>query len=220
MYFCFSQDINFINFIIFTKKMKVYYHKSNKWEAGCDEAGRGCLAGPVVAAAVIFDKKYRNRKINDSKKLNEETRNALRKEIENKAIAWAVAFVDQQTIDEINILNASIFAMHQALDQLQKRPDFILVDGNKFKPYKNIPFETIIQGDGKYLSIAAASILAKTHRDEYMKKLHQDFPVYDWAHNKGYPTPKHREAIAQFGITIHHRKSFNMLLPEQLKLDL
>ncbi len=200
--------------------MKFFYNKFNKLEAGCDEAGRGCLAGPVVAAAVIFDKSYKNKWINDSKKLNEDKRNELRLEIEDKALSWAVAFVYQEEIDKINILNASILAMHKALDQLQLTPDFILVDGNKFKPYKNIPFQTVIQGDGKFMSIAAASILAKTHRDEYMSKLHQDFPHYDWINNKGYPTPKHREAIATFGTCVHHRKSFNLLPPEQFKLDL
>lgn len=200
--------------------MQFYFDKFNKYEAGCDEAGRGCLAGPVTAAAVIFDKNYQNKWINDSKKLKESDREALRIEIEQAALSWSVAFVYQETIDQINILNASILAMHKALDGLKIIPDFILVDGNKFKPYKNVPFQTIIQGDGKYMSIAAASILAKTHRDAYMKKLHLEFPEYDWEHNKGYPTPKHRAAIAQFGITIHHRKSFNLLPPEQLKLDL
>ncbi len=200
--------------------MRFFYDKFNKFEAGCDEAGRGCLAGPVTAAAVIFDKTYQNKWINDSKKLTETDRDELRLEIEQAALSWSVAFVDQETIDKINILNASILAMHRALDGLQVTPDFVLVDGNKFMPYKNIPFQTVIQGDGKYMSIAAASILAKTHRDAYMKKLHAEFPQYDWLHNKGYPTPKHREAIAKYGITIHHRKSFNLLPPEQLKLDL
>lgn len=200
--------------------MKFFYHKFNNYEAGCDEAGRGCLAGPVVAAAVIFDKKYKNKWINDSKKLNETQRNELREEIEEKALTWAVAYVYQDMIDQINILNASILAMHKALDQLTHTPDFILVDGNRFNPYKNIPFKTVVQGDSKYMSIAAASILAKTHRDAYMVKLHADFPQYDWINNKGYPTPNHRKALAEYGITIHHRKSFNLLPPEQLKLDL
>jgi len=200
--------------------MKIYYHKFNAYEAGCDEAGRGCLAGPVTAAAVIFKKGYRNKAIKDSKKLNEQQRDALRQQIEKDALAWGVAFVDQTTIDQINILNAAILAMHKALDQLSITPDFILVDGNKFKPYKNIPFETIIKGDDKYLSIAAASILAKTHRDAFMKKIHREFPHYDWKNNKGYPTPKHREAIVQYGTCVYHRKSFNLLPPEQFKLDL
>ena len=200
--------------------MLFFYDKLNKYEAGCDEAGRGCLAGPVTAAAVVFDINYQNKWINDSKQLKESDRHELRIEIEQAALSWSVAFVDPKTIDKINILNASIFAMHKALDGLQVVPDFILVDGNRFKPYKDTPYETIIKGDGKYMSIAAASILAKTHRDAYMKKLHQDFPVYDWLNNKGYPTRKHREAIAKFGITVHHRRSFNLLPPEQLKLDL
>ncbi len=200
--------------------MKNYFDVDHQFEAGCDEAGRGCLAGPVVAAAVIFDKQFNHLQINDSKQLNEKKRNELREIIEKEALAWAVAFVYQEEIDQINILNASILAMHKALDQLQIKPDFILVDGNRFKPYQNVPHQTVVKGDSKYLSIAAASILAKTHRDEYMEKLHEDFPQYDWIHNKGYPTPKHRKAIQEFGITIHHRKSFNLLPPVQLKLDL
>ena len=200
--------------------MRFFYDKHNKHEAGCDEAGRGCLAGPVTAAAVIFDSNYKNKWINDSKKLKESDRNELRIEIEQAALSWAVAFVSPKIIDKINILNASIMAMHQALDGLEVVPDFILVDGNRFKPYNNIPFETIIKGDGKYMSIAAASILAKTHRDAYMTNLHREFPEYDWLKNKGYPTKKHREAIAKYGVTIHHRRSFNLLPPEQLKLDL
>ena len=200
--------------------MLFFYDKNNLNEAGCDEAGRGCLAGPVTAGAVIFDANYKNKWIDDSKKLKERDRNELRIEIEQAALTWGVAFVMPETIDKINILNASILAMHQALDKLNTTPDFILVDGNRFKPYKNIPFQTVVKGDGKYMSIAAASILAKTHRDEYMTKLHQEFPQYDWINNKGYPTRKHREAIAKYGITAHHRKSFNLLPPEQLKLDL
>ncbi len=200
--------------------MRFFYDKHNKHEAGCDEAGRGCLAGPVTAAAVIFDSNYKNKWINDSKKLKERDRNELRIEIEQAALSWAVAFVSPKIIDKINILNASIMAMHQALDGLEVVPDFILVDGNRFKPYNNIPFETIIKGDGKYMSIAAASILAKTHRDAYMTNLHREFPEYDWLKNKGYPTKKHREAIAKYGVTIHHRRSFNLLPPVQLKLDL
>jgi len=200
--------------------MKLFYQNNNKYEAGCDEAGRGCLAGPVVAAAVIFKNGYQNNLINDSKKLNEAQRDALRIQIEKDALAWAVAFVDQEMIDKINILNASILAMHKALDKLNLTPDFILVDGNKFKPYNDIPYKTVIKGDSKFLSIAAASILAKTHRDAYMKKIHLDYPHYDWLHNKGYPTPKHREGIKLYGSCKHHRKSFTLLPPKQLKLDL
>jgi ribonuclease HII len=200
--------------------MDFFYDFDNNLEAGCDEAGRGSLSGPVVAAAVIFDKKYKNKFINDSKQLSENQRNELRLVIENEALTWGVGFVYQDEIDKINILNASILAMHRALDKLSKIPDFILVDGNKFKPYRRIPFKTIVKGDSKYLSIAAASILAKTHRDEYMIKLHNEFPQYDWKNNKGYPTLKHRKAISEFGISIHHRKTFNLLPPRQMKLDL
>ena len=200
--------------------MQFFYDINNILEAGCDEAGRGCLAGPVVAAAVIFDKNYKNQLINDSKQLNEKKRFELKEIIEKEALSWSVAFVYQEEIDEINILNASILAMHRALDGLKKTPDFILVDGNKFKPYKDIPFKTVIKGDSKYMSIAAASILAKTHRDLYMQKIHLDFPQYDWHNNKGYPTPKHREALRQFGACEHHRKSFTLLPARQMKLDL
>ncbi len=200
--------------------MNNHYDINNNLEAGCDEAGRGCLAGPVVAAAVIFDKDFSHLHINDSKQLTEQKRNKLRQVIEKEAISWSVAFVYQDVIDEINILNASILAMHKALDLLNRKPDFILVDGNKFKPYKNIPYKTVVKGDSQYISIAAASILAKTYRDEYMQKLHLKFPQYDWINNKGYPTPKHRDAIRKYGITIHHRKTFNLLPPVQLKLDL
>jgi len=200
--------------------MQYFYDINNILEAGCDEAGRGCLAGPVVAAAVIFDKSYKNPLINDSKQLNEKKRFELKAIIEKDALSWSVAFVFQEKIDEINILNASILAMHKALDGLKPTPDFILVDGNKFKPYNNIPYKTVVKGDSKYMSIAAASILAKTHRDEYMQKIHLDFPQYDWVNNKGYPTVKHREAIRQYGVCLHHRKSFNLLPPQQMKLDL
>ena len=200
--------------------MDYYYDINNDFEAGCDEAGRGCLAGPVVASAVIFDKNYRNLLINDSKQLNEKKRNELRKLIKNEALAWAVAFVDHQEIDKINILNASILAMHRAIDKLAQKPDFIIVDGNKFKPYKNILHQTIVKGDSKYLSIAAASILAKTHRDAYMQKLHLEYPQYDWQNNKGYPTKKHRDGIRKYGVTPYHRRTFNLLPPIHTKLDL
>jgi len=190
----------------------------NVLEAGTDEAGRGCLAGPVVAAAVILPLDFTHKLLNDSKKLTEKQRDELRPIIEKEAIAFGVAFVDQKKIDEINILNASILAMHKAMDLLKTEPRFIIVDGNKFKKYKNIPHETIIKGDGKYLSIAAASVLAKTYRDDYMKKIHLDFSDYNWHKNKGYPTKEHRQAIRDFGATIHHRKTFK-LLPQQLNLN-
>ncbi len=189
------------------------------FECGTDEAGRGCLAGPVTAAAVILPKHFKNKLLNDSKQLSEKNREALKPIIETKAITFGVAQVFQKEIDKINILNASILAMHKAIDQLTTIPDFIIVDGNRFKPYKNIPFETIIKGDGKFMSIAAASILAKTYRDDYMCKIHEEFPMYNWKQNKGYPTKEHREAIAKYGITKYHRKSFR-LIPEQLKLEL
>ena len=188
-------------------------------EAGTDEAGRGCLAGPVVAAAVILPIDFTHDLLNDSKKLTEKQRYKLRPIIEKEAIAFGVSYVYQKHIDEINILNASILAMHQAIEILKIEPQFIIVDGNKFKKYKNIPHDTIVKGDGKYLSIAAASVLAKTYRDDYMKNIHMDFSSYNWKKNKGYPTKEHRQAIRDFGITIHHRKTFR-LLPEQFKLDL
>ncbi|MGN1375058.1 MAG: ribonuclease HII [Prevotella sp.] len=183
-------------------------------EAGCDEAGRGCLAGSVFAAAVIFPKDYTNESLNDSKQLSETMRYKLRETIEHDALAWAVGIVSPEEIDKINILNASILAMHRALDQLQLRPETIIVDGNRFKPYKNIPHTTVVKGDGKYLSIAAASILAKTYRDDYMNKLAEEYPQYDWLSNKGYPTKKHREAIAIHGTTPYHRMSFRLLNQE------
>ena len=192
--------------------LKRYHHK-DLIEAGCDEAGRGCLAGPVFAAAVILPKNFTNHLLNDSKQLNEKQRDILRPVIENKAIAWAVAQVDNTEIDEINILNASFLAMHRAIDKLKKTPEVLLIDGNRFKTYKNIPHNCIVKGDGKYLSIAAASILAKTYRDEYMGRLHRKFPEYYWCSNKGYPTRKHRDAIREFGVTSCHRKSFR-LFPE------
>jgi len=181
------------------------------YECGCDEAGRGCLAGPVVAAAVILPANFVCPLLNDSKQLTEHERDTLRPIIEKEALAWAVAEVDNHEIDEINILNASILAMHRAIDQLTIRPEFIIVDGNKFKPYGDIHYQTIVKGDSKYLSIAAASVLAKTYRDEIMQRLHAEFPVYDWDNNKAYPTPKHRAAIRKFGTTSYHRMSYDLL---------
>lgn len=186
-------------------------------EAGCDEAGRGCLAGPVVAAAVIFPKGYCHPSLNDSKQLTKPERESLRKEIIRDALAWAIAEVDNEEIDRINILNASFKAMHIAIQKLPVRPSFLLIDGNRFNPYEGIPHECIIQGDGKYLSIAAASILAKTHRDRLMCRLAKKFPDYGWETNVGYATLRHRDSIKQFGITPYHRRSFT-LLPEQLEL--
>ena len=188
-------------------------------EAGTDEAGRGCLCGPVVAAAVILPEDFSHELLNDSKKLSEKQRKLLRPFIEKNAICFGVSFVDQIEIDNLNILQASITAMHRAIDKLKTTPEFIIIDGNKFKPYKNIPFETIVKGDAKYMSIAAASILAKTYRDDYMAKINEKFPEYNWKKNKGYPTKEHRNAIRKFGATPFHRKSFK-LLPEQLKLNL
>ena len=205
-------------------------------EAGCDEAGRGCLAGSVYAAAVILPDDYQNELLNDSKQLTEKRRYQLRDMIERDAVAWAVGIVTPEEIDKINILNASILAMHRALDQLKVRPEAIIVDENRFKPYREpitnnrepitnnrepitIPHTTIVKGDGKYLSIAAASILAKTYRDDYMNRLAEEYPQYDWLSNKGYPTQKHREAIRQYGITPYHRKSYNLLGDGQLTLD-
>jgi ribonuclease HII len=192
------------------------YH--NLIEAGCDEAGRGCLAGPVVAAAVILPKNYKHPVLNDSKKLSAKQRLALKDEIINSAIAWKVAFVDNIEIDEINILRASIKAMHLAVEGLKKRPQFLLIDGNRFIPYKEIKYKTIIRGDGLYFSIAAASVLAKTFRDEYMEKIHNEYPMYGWNKNKGYPTAFHREALNKYGISPYHRKSFS-LFNTQLVID-
>ncbi|MDD5824819.1 MAG: ribonuclease HII [Prevotellaceae bacterium] len=188
-------------------------------EAGCDEAGRGCLAGSVYAAAVILPPDYHNELLNDSKQLTEKRRYALREVIQREAVAWAVGIVTPEEIDKINILNASILAMHRALDQLAVRPEAVIVDGNRFKPYGNVPFSTIVKGDGKYLSIAAASILAKTYRDDYMGKLDEEYPQYDWKSNKGYPTKKHRDAIRKFGTTPYHRRTFNLLGDTQLSFD-
>lgn len=188
-------------------------------EAGCDEAGRGCLAGSVFAAAVILPPDYENELLNDSKKLTDRKRKQLREIIEHDAVDWAVGIVEPGEIDEINILNASILAMHRALDQLKVRPEAVIVDGNRFKPYRDLPYTTIVKGDGKYLSIAAASILAKTYRDDYIDRLAEDYPQYDWKSNKGYPTKKHRQAIRECGITPFHRRSFTLLPPEELTLD-
>lgn len=194
------------------------YYEQGRVEAGCDEAGRGCLAGSVYAAAVILPPDYQNERLNDSKKLTARQRYALRQDIERDAVAWAVGVVTPQEIDQINILNASILAMHRALDQLQVRPEAIIVDGNRFKPYRDLPHTTIVKGDGKYLSIAAASILAKTYRDDEMVRLAQEYPDYDWQHNMGYPTRKHREAIRQHGVTPYHRRTFNLLGSEELTI--
>ena len=188
-------------------------------EAGCDEAGRGCLAGSVYAAAVILPPDYHNELLNDSKQLTEKRRYALREAIQRDAVAWAVGVVTPEEIDNINILNASILAMHRALDQLAVRPEAVIVDGNRFKPYGGLPYTTIVKGDGKYLSIAAASILAKTYRDDYMGKLAEEYPQYDWKGNQGYPTKKHRDAIRQFGTTPYHRRTFNLLGDTQLSFD-
>ncbi|MGB5822265.1 MAG: ribonuclease HII [Saonia sp.] len=197
--------------------LKSHLHSFN--EAGTDEAGRGCLAGPVTAAAIILPKDFQNDVLNDSKKLSEAKRNFLKPIVEAAAVSFGVAHIDPEKIDAINILNASILAMHGAIGQLAQEPNFIIVDGNRFKPYKNIYHECIVKGDGKYMSIAAASILAKTARDAYMEKIHLEYPMYNWKKNKGYPTKEHREAIRKYGITKYHRKSFR-LVPEQLKLDI
>jgi ribonuclease HII len=194
-------------------------YSTYKFEAGTDEAGRGCLSGPVVAAAVILPHNFKHELLNDSKQLSEKNRDYLRPIIEKEAISYGVAFIYQNKIDEINILNASILAMQRSLDQLKTTPEFIIVDGNRFKEFKNIPHKTIVKGDSKYMSIAAASVLAKTYRDEYMLKIHAEFPAYNWVKNKGYPTKEHRDAIRKYGPTSHHRMTFR-LLPEQLKLDL
>ena len=198
-------------------RKSAYY--TDKVEAGCDEAGRGCLAGSVYAAAVILPPNYENELLNDSKQLSERKRYLLRSIIENDAVAWAVGVVTAEEIDKINILNASILAMHRALDALKVQPEAIIVDGNRFKPYNDVPYTTIVKGDGKYLSIAAASILAKTYRDDYMKTIAEEYPQYDWKSNKGYPTNKHRAAIKKYGISPYHRKSFTLLPPEELSID-
>ena len=214
--------------------MLASHYYEGKIEAGCDEAGRGCLAGSVFAAAVILPDGYENPLLNDSKQLTERRRYELRQQIERDAVSWAVGIVTAEEIDKINILNASILAMHRALDQLTVRPEAIIVDGNRFKPYfppltshlspltthqSPLPHTTIVKGDGKYMAIAAASILAKTYRDDYMNELAKQYPQYDWQSNKGYPTKKHRQAIKEFGITLFHRKSYNLLGDGQLSLD-
>ena len=215
--------------------LKSHFHEG-KIEAGCDEAGRGCLAGSVYAAAVIFPADYQNEALNDSKQLTDKRRHELREVIQRDALAWAVGIVTPEEIDKINILNASILAMHRALDQLKVRPEAIIVDGNRFKPYKDplpappqggeslpprtpVPHTTIVKGDAKYLSIAAASILAKTYRDDHMLKLHEEYPAYHWDRNKGYPAPVHRQAIREHGTTPYHRMTFNLLGSPQLEFD-
>lgn len=196
------------------------FHTPNCIEAGCDEAGRGCLAGPVYAAAVIFPPDYHNKELNDSKQLSDKKRKILREQIIKDATCWAVGIVDNHEIDKINILNASILAMHRAIEQLSTLPEHLIIDGNKFKKYKQIPYDCIVKGDGKFLSIAAASILAKTFRDDFMDELHQQFPKYDWLSNKGYPTQKHKMAIQEYGLTDFHRVTFNYKMPQQLSLEL
>ncbi len=198
--------------------LKLKYQKE-LLEAGTDEAGRGCLSGPVVAAAVILPDDFSHPFLNDSKQLTEKQREELKPFIEEHALSWAVGFVNEKKIDEINILQASILAMHKSIKKLKIKPEFIIVDGNKFKPYHEISHQTIVKGDSKFMSIAAASVLAKTYRDEFMEKIGLEFPEYNWKQNKGYPTKQHRNAIREFGITKYHRKTFR-LLPEQLKLEL
>ena len=198
--------------------LKSHYY-NNLVEAGCDEAGRGCLAGSVYAAAVILPPDYNNALLDDSKKLTEKRRNALRDDIIRDAVAWAVGVVTPEEIDRINILRASFLAMHRALDLLKVRPEAVIVDGNRFTPYRNLPYTTIVKGDGKYQAIAAASILAKTFRDDYMTRLAREYPHYDWQSNKGYPTKAHREGIRLHGISPYHRKSYNLLGDGQLSFD-
>ena len=200
--------------------LKAYLHP-NTIEAGCDEAGRGCLAGDVYAAAVILPPDFENELLNDSKKLTEAKRYQLREIIEHEALSWAVGIVTAEEIDKINILRASILAMHRAVDKLKIRPQHLLIDGNKFTPYPNIPHTTVVKGDATYMNIAAASILAKTYRDDYMQAIAKEYPQYDWESNKGYPTEKHRAAIREFGTTPHHRMSYNLLgeEPKQLSFD-
>ena len=194
------------------------FHTQGITEAGCDEAGRGCIAGPVFAAAVILPPGYRNSSLNDSKKLSSQRRQILKEVVEKDALSYAVGVVDEKEIDQINILNASFLAMHRALDQLKIEPAHLIIDGNRFKPYKNISHSCIVKGDGKYASIAAASILAKTYRDEFMRRLHQEYPEYGWEKNKGYPTRSHRRAVLESGPSPYHRRSFR-LLNDQMDLD-
>jgi ribonuclease HII len=216
----FFYSLIFVRFLSYNKTiMLLPYLNGDTIEAGCDEAGRGCLAGSVYAAAVILPQDFRNELLNDSKQLTEKQRYTLREVIEKEAVAWAVGVVSPEEVDEINILNASFLAMHRAIDQLKVRPEHLLIDGNRFKKYLEIPHTTVVKGDGKYLSIAAASILAKTYRDDYMNRLHQEFPYYDWDHNKGYPTKKHRAAIAEHGVSPYHRMTFNLLGDGQLSLE-
>ena len=202
--------------------MLLPYYKQGLVEAGCDEAGRGCLAGSVYAAAVILPPDYHNDLLNDSKQLTAKQRYRLREEIERDAVAWALGIVTPQEIDEMNILRASITAMHRAIDGLKVRPQHLIIDGNRFMPYRQdgvvVPHTTVVKGDGKYLSIAAASILAKTYRDDYMKELHQQYPYYGWDHNAGYPTKEHRRGIEEHGTTPYHRMTFNLLGATQLEL--
>lgn len=212
MTLCNSKYLNEIN------KMLQLFLNSNTVEAGCDEAGRGCLAGPVFAAAVVLPSDFNCELLNDSKQLKEKTRYQLRSVIEAQALTWAVGIVSHTEIDEINILNASFLAMHRAISDLQIRPEHLLIDGNRFKKYEDIPHTCIVKGDAKFLAIAAASVLAKTYRDDYMMKLNEEFPEYGWSQNKGYPTMKHRLAIEKYGVTPHHRLSFNMK-SKQLTLD-
>jgi ribonuclease HII len=195
------------------------YYNPDEIEAGCDEAGRGCLAGPVFAAAVILPPDFKSDMLNDSKQLSEKKRYALREVIEREALAWAVGIVDNEEIDRINILRASILAMHRALDGLKLRPQEVIIDGNRFSPYNDLPCTTIVKGDGKYMSIAAASILAKTYRDDCMVRLHKEYPVYHWDKNKGYPAPVHRQAIREHGTSPYHRLSFNLLGSPQMEFD-
>ncbi len=194
--------------------MLLPFYQSEFLEAGCDEAGRGCLAGPVFAAAVILPKDYQNPLLNDSKQLSEKQRFLLRTQIENEALAYAVASVDHQKIDEINILNASFLAMHWAIEKLNLTPEFLIIDGNRFKKYANIPHQCIIKGDAKYSAIAAASILAKTYRDEYMTEMHHQYPAYNWKNNKGYPTAHHRKVVLEIGLSSIHRKTFKVTPPD------